>query len=141
MYIQLIINTEVDLQAMWEAQNEEGAVQLFPHRPAEVNEMIDNTYLIIIEYKDQFDAIERAIEDVGNVKIISSHNEDGTEYIWDDPNKHKNRKHTIKKYCDNLKSRPVLNELTQEYDIVEYTEQEAVNIQVNHIAGWAKRQL
>ena len=133
MDIQLIINTEVDMVQMWREQ-EDG---LFPHRPAEVNEMEDGTYLIVIEYKDQYDAIETSIEEQGDVDVISSHNQDGTLYEWDNSN----RNHTIQKYRGRLKPHPVWNETTEEFEDVAYTETEAKDVQVNHVAGWLPRQL
>ena len=147
MDIQLIINTQVDVIAIWEAQQIEDAEQLFQHKPAVVSEMISGTYLIILSEKDDFDGIERAIEDGvgevvgGDVDRIESWNEDGTPCIWENPNKHEKRKHTIAKYTEKLKQGKFWNEQTEEFDERAYTETEALDVQVNHVAGWSKRQL
>lgn len=112
--IQLIINTAVNLTPI----QEEFGFQL-----TRVSEMIDNTYLILINDKDDFDAIELAIEEVGDVDIVGSYNMDGTQFQWINPNS--NRNHTITKYAGKLLGNP--------------TETEALDIQVNLIFGHPKR--
>lgn len=128
--IQLLINTDVNLTPI----QEEFGFQL-----TRVTEMIDNTYLILINDKDDFDAIELAIEEVGDVDIVGSYNMDGTQFQWINPNS--NRNHSITKYTGKLKPKQVWNETTEQYDEVPYNETTALDKQINLIYGYPQRQL
>ena len=135
--VNLILNTQVDIKALWNAQHEEGTTQLFSHQPTPIQEMVDGSWLLILNDKDEFDAIELAIELQGDVQIIGTYNMDGTQYRWSKPK----RNHTIHKYHLKLNQHPVWNETTQEYEDVDYTEAEAANVQVLQIYGWGNRVL
>jgi hypothetical protein len=123
--IQLLISTEANVNTIKEE---------FNFQCATVSEM-ENGWLLIINEKDDFDDIEQAIEDEGDVLIVGSYNMDGSQYTWDNPN----RNHTIQKYHGKLKPKKVYNEQTDEYDEIPYTEEEALNVQVNLIYGQPNR--
>ena len=125
--IQLLISTEVDVNTIKDMEE-------FNFQCATVSEMV-NGWLLLINEKDDFDDIEQAIEELGDVLIVGSYNMDGTQYEWNKPK----RNHTIQKYHGKLKPKKVYNEQTEEYDEVPYTELEAVNVQVNLVYGHPKR--
>ena len=98
-----------------------------------VPEMVDNTYLILLNEPDDFDALEQEMEDQDDVFKVGAYNMDGTHYIYGNPNKN----HTINKYKGKLK------------DVIDYDEEgnpigshpptvaEALETQVNKIYGYA----
>jgi hypothetical protein len=90
-----------------------------------------NGWLILINEKDDFDDIEQAIEELGDVDIVGSYNMDGTQYTWINPNS--NRNHTITKYTNKLKPKIV------EGEEIPYTEITALDKQVNLIYGHPNR--
>ena len=132
--IQLIINTEVNVKALMELEDN----GLAKFQCATIPEM-DNGWLILINEKDDFDAIEQAIEDLGDVEIVGSYNMDGSQFIWINPNS--NRNHTITKYKNKLNPKEVWNEQSQDYDYIPYTEITALEKQVNLVYGHPKRNL
>ena len=91
------------------------------HAKSKVNEMVDNTYLVLLNEPDDFDALEQEMEnqpdgeDEFDVFKVGAYNMDGTHYIYGKPN----RKHSINKYRGKLRGSP--------------TETEALNTQVNRI--------
>ena len=84
-----------------------------------ITEMVDNTYLVLLNEADDFDALEQEMEAIDDVFVTGTYNEDGTQYKWGNPNS--NRHHNITKYKDHLKGNP--------------TESEALDTQVNLIYG------
>jgi len=100
-----------------------------------VPEMVDNTYLVLLNEPDDFDALEIEMEAQTDVFIVGAYNMDGTQYIYGNSN----RNHTVTKYKGKLK------------DVIEYdedgevtgshppTEIEALNTQVNKIYGHNNR--
>ena len=100
-----------------------------------VPEMVDNTYLVLLNEPDDFDALEIEMEAQTDVFKVGAYNMDGTQYIYGNPN----RNHTVTKYKGKLK------------DVIEYdedgevtgshppTEIEALNTQVNKIYGHNNR--
>ena len=107
------------------------------HAKAIVPEMVENTYLVLLNEPDDFDALETEMEAQDDVFKVGAYNMDGTQYIYGNPN----RNHTIEKYHGKLKPKKVFNEQTQEYDDVPYTLGEAVDVQVNKVYGWNNRTL
>ena len=133
--IQLLISTEVNIFDIRDSVDVDEKL-IFNFQCATVSEM-ENGWLLLINEKDDFDDIEQAIEDEGDVLIVGSYNMNGTQYEWNNSN----RNHTIQKYHGKLKPKKVYNEQTEEYDEVPYTELEAVNVQVNLIYGHPNREL
>ena len=121
--IQLLISTEVNVK---EVMNTEG----FNFQCATVSEMV-NGWLILINEKDDFDAIEEAIEELGDVDIVGTYNMDGTHFQWVNPNS--NRNHSLTKYTNKLKPKIV------DEEEIPYTEEEALEKQVNLVYGYPNR--
>ena len=109
--IQLILNWDGD----WET-----IVSPY-HAKAIINEMVENTYLVLLNEPDDFDALETEMELQEDVFVVGSYNMDGTQYTYGNIN----RNHTISKYT--LKLRGSL------------TESEALSTQVNKIYGQPNR--
>jgi len=128
--IQLLLSTVVDVYTIRDAENG------LTFQASTVTEL-ENGWLLLINEPDDWDDIETAIEAIDDVQVIGSYNEDGTQYIYGNPN----RNHTIEKYHGKLKPKKVFNEQTQQFDDVPYTLGEAVDVQVNKVYGWNNRTL
>lgn len=101
-----------------------------------IPEMLDNTYLILLDQPDDFDALESAMEAQIDLFVIGTYKEDGSQYLW---GTEVSRNHIITKYKDKLRNRITYDEdgniITEE----SYTETEALNKQVNLIVGHPNR--
>ena len=102
-----------------------------------IPEMVDGSYLVLLDEPDQLDALEIAMENQTDVTITGAFNMDGSVYLYGNGV----RDYTIAKYRGKLK------------DVVEYDENgevtgshppsevEALNTQCNLIAGHPSRVL
>jgi len=150
--IQLIISTEVDVNAIQEQEfirivdvigfDEEGneivipTEQKYRFQCSPITEMV-NGWLLLVNEPDDFDDIELAIEGLGDVQTVGAYNFDGSQYIYGKAS----RNHTIAKYHGKLKPKKVFNEQGDLISEIAYTLAEAPSVHVNKYMGWADRQL
>ena len=128
--IQLIISTAVDVALIRDDENN----GLPTFQCANISEVVDG-WLILINEPDDWDYIEEAIEAIDDVHIVGSYNMDGTQYLYGNAN----RNHTITKYKNKLHPKRVYDENGDLVSEIPYTESEALNKQVNLIAGHNNR--
>ena len=101
-----------------------------------IPEMLDNTYLILLDQPDDFDALELSMEEQFDVFVIGTYNLDGTQYLW---GTEVSRNHTIQKYTNKLRHKITYDEDGNIITDEPYTESEALNKQVNLIYGHPNR--
>ena len=104
------------------------------HTRIPVSEMIDGV-LILLNEKDELDALEEAMEEQGDISITGAFNMDGTVFLYGNGKKD----YTIKKYKNKLNPKRVYDEDGKLVSETPYTESEALNKQVNLIAGHPNR--
>ena len=102
-----------------------------------IPEMVEGSYLVLLDEPDELDALETAMEDQTDVTITGAFNMDGSVYLYGNGV----RDYTLTKYRGKLK------------DVIEYDENgevigshapsevEALNTQCNLIAGYPNRVL
>ena len=105
---------------------------------ASVTEMVDNTYLVLLDKPDDFDDLEQDMEAQSDVFVISTHNMDGTQYSWG--NGHR-RNHTITKYKGKLNDIKKYDEDGNVTSSRRPTTTEAENTQVNLMYGHPQREI
>ena len=107
------------------------------HQFAVVTEMVD-TYLVLLEV-DEVDALEDALKQPPlKMDYVGTYNVDGTQYVWTDPQTIQ-RNHSINKYKNTLNDIVEYDENGEEINRRRPTESEALNTQVNKIAGYNDR--
>lgn len=104
-----------------------------------ISEMVVDTYLVLLNEADDFDALEQEMEVINDVFVVGTYNEDGSQYQWGNPNS--NRHHNIDKYRGKLKDVVEYDENGEETGSHPPTETEALATQVNKIYGWNDRTL
>lgn len=103
----------------------------------EIPEMIDNTYMVLLNQADDFDALELAMESVNDVFVIGTYNMDGSHYIWGNGN----RNHSTPKYHGKLKNKKEYDSQGNVVVDTPYTEEESKSVQVCRFMGWNERKL
>ena len=103
--------------------------KIYPYPYSSVSEMKDG-WLLILDDKDQFDALEQALEAEGDIIIVGTYNRDGSQYEWFSK---PNRNHSLAKYQERL------NDVIEDEVPRRPTEAEALDTQVNKIFGWGNR--
>ena len=105
---------------------------------AEVNEMTDDVYLVIVKEPDNFDSIELAMEALNDVLVIGTYNQDGSQYLWGNE---VSRNHTTNKYHARLRNHITYDEEGNILTDLPYTLEESKSVQVNRFYGWTPRNL
>jgi len=105
-----------------------------------VSEMMENSYLTVIE-PDMVTPFEDYLKEAPNkIFFIGSYNMDGSQYIWTKPTEIQ-RNHTINKYKNDLRDVIIYNEQGEPIGSRRPTTEEALNTQVNLIFGTPNRNL
>ncbi len=104
------------------------------HTHIPISEMIDG-WLILLNEKDELDALEEAMEEQGDISITGAFNMDGSVFLYGNGK----RDYTITKYKDKLHPKRVYDENGDLVSETPYTEEEALDKQVNLIAGHQER--
>ena len=107
------------------------------HTHIAISEMIENSYLVLLEEPDHLDALETAMEDQTDVTITGAFKMDGSVYLYGNGKKD----YTKTKYRGKLKDIVEYDDNGEEVNRRRPTETEAVNTQVNLIAGHPQRKL
>ena len=102
-----------------------------------ISEMVENSYLVLLDEPNQLDLLELAMEEQTDVFIIGAFNMDGTKYLYGNGV----RDYSITKYTGKLKNKITYDENGDVLTDEPYTEIEALDVQVNLIAGHPNRTL
>ncbi len=135
--INILIHAENGIEQVM-AQTDIEGVLLYPYPFATVTEMQDNSFMIVLDDPNDWDALEIALLNEGALTVIGTYNEDGTHHIW---NTSTHRNHTIYKYkskLNNIKKYDQHGNMTEDRPP---TELEALETNVNNIYGWNKRKI
>lgn len=131
--INILLRFDGDMASIAEANN---------FQYTSVPEMTGNTYNLLLQDPDDFDAIEIALEAVTDIFMIGAYNEDGSQYIYGgNAAKKAKRNHNITKYTAILKNKLTFDVSGNTISDIPYTESEALNKQVNKWYGWGDRTL
>jgi len=136
--IQIIIWSEGDFESVLLSEDAEGN-RIFNNQYSAISEMKD-AWLLLLNNKDEWDAIEVALEAVGGMIIVGTYNVDGSQYIWFEQGK-AGLNHTLAKYQAQLNDVIDYDDNNEPIGSHPATEAEALNTQVNKIFGWGNRQL
>jgi len=101
---------------------------------------MNDSYLTLIEPENVTAFITALKQPPLKLTIIGSYNIDGSQYIWTAAGE-TSRNHSINKYKSMLRDKVEYNEEGVEISRRRPTEAEALNTQVNKIAGYNDRQL
>lgn len=110
---------------------------------AEVFEMLDNTYCLILQDPDELDAIELEMESGGvDIFIVGAFNFDGTPYLYGgNASDMAKRNYDVGKYAARLRAKKEFDSNGNIISETPYTEAEAKGVQVMKYYGWGDRVL
>lgn len=129
--INMLLWTEGDFELVLLSENENGE-RIYPYAYEKAHGMQGSCWMLVLDDKDDFDALEVALEAEGGLIIIGTYNKDGSQYEWFNQGQ-ANRNHTLAKYHDKL------NDVIEDEVARRPTEAEALEIQVNKVFGWGNR--
>jgi len=101
---------------------------------------MENAYLTLIEPEMVTEFIAALKQPPLRFSMIGSYNMDGSQYIWTEPTE-LSRNHSIQRYSNMLRDVVTYNSEGVEISRRRPTTAEALNTQVNKIAGYNDRQL
>ena len=116
---------------------DEDGTRIYPYPYSPIAEMKD-AWLLVLNDKDDFDALEQALEAEGDLIIIGTYNVDGSQYQWFEQGQ-ANRNHSFAKYKEQLKDVIDYDENGEPIGSHPPTDEEAENTQVNKVFGWGDR--
>lgn len=137
MMINMLLWTEGDFELVLLSENENGE-RIYPYAYEKAHGMQGSCWMLVLDDKDDFDALEVALEAEGGLIIIGTYNKDGSQYEWFNQGK-ANRNHTLAKYHDKLNDVIDYDENGDPIGSHPPTEAEALETQVNKVFGWGNR--
>ena len=117
-----------------------GALASFKLPFIKIPEMLDNSYLTLIEPELVSDLEDALKQPPLKMSFVGSYKMNGEQYIWTKP-KERQRNHSINKYKNGLKDVVEYDEDGEETSRRRPNENEALDTQVNKIFGWNDREL
>lgn len=114
---------------------DENVARIYPYPYSPISKMKD-AWLLILNDKDDFDDLEQALEEEGDIIIIGTYNMDGSQYQWFNK---PNNNHSFAKYKEQLKDVIDYDENGEPIGSHPPSDEDAENTQVNKVFGWGDR--